>query len=195
VNGSWGYLSIDGWDEPRAEVIVTKSTDRFYKPTREDEAKRRLDLIHVSVTHPSAAEVAITTTRPSRHGTWSPPLPAATKARVTVEYKVHVPHDTKLVIHHDTGYVWVSDIKGDVEATSATGDMIVMLPSPGQYAIDARCKMGGVYSELSGDALNQFLVGHHFVRPGEDPSHRIFLRMGRGNITLKRNEASWTPAN
>jgi hypothetical protein len=186
IDGSWGYLSVDGWDESRVDIAVTKSTDRFYKPAQEAEAKRRLDLIHVAVGHPSPSEVVITTTRAKR-AKWPRPLPSGNKEHVTVEYRIRAPRDSKLIVHHDTGYVWISDIKGPIDAISQTGDMIVMLPGPAQYAIDARSKMGGVFSEIQGDGLNQFLIGTRFVRPGEVPSTRVYLRMGRGNITIKRN--------
>jgi hypothetical protein len=124
VNDSYGYLSVDGWDEPAVEITVIKSTDRFYDPDQQEAAKRRLERIRVITERRSDAELSITTIRASRHGDWAPPLPATTKAGVSVEYQIHVPGDTRLVIHHDTGYVWVSDVNGGIEATSHTGDII-----------------------------------------------------------------------
>jgi hypothetical protein len=186
LNDSYGYLSVDGLDEPQVEITVTKSTDRFYKPGQQDEAKRRMELIRVVTERRPENELSITTTRASRGGTWSPPLPPSTKAGVTVEYRIHVPRDSRLVIHHDTGYVWVSDVTGDIEATSHTGDMIVMLPGPGPYAIDAKSHMGTILSDFSGDTLHEFVVGTRFARTGEGPSRRIYLRMSRGNITIKQ---------
>ena len=47
LNGSYGYLSVDGWDEPNVEITIIKSTDRFYKPNQQEKAKRRMELIHV----------------------------------------------------------------------------------------------------------------------------------------------------
>ena len=63
---------------------------------------------------------------------------------------VHVPRDSRVVIHQDNGYVWVSDVTGDIEVDSHTGDMIVMLPDPGPYSIDARTRMGSISSDLTG---------------------------------------------
>lgn len=191
--GSWGYLSVDGWDEPQVEITITKSTDRFYAPGQQEEAKRRLELIHVATERRSETELAITTTRPSRNGTWAPPLPPTTKAGVTVEYQIHVPRDSRLVIHHDTGYLWVSDVTGEIEAHSHTGDMIVMLPSPGQYSIDAKTGMGSVTSDFFGAAHNRFLFGTKFAHTGEGASRRVYLRMGRGSITVKRSPPPWSP--
>ena len=39
IEGSYGYLTVDGWDEPQVEVTITKSTDRFYKPAQQEGAK------------------------------------------------------------------------------------------------------------------------------------------------------------
>jgi hypothetical protein len=195
MDHSYGYLSVDGWDEPQVEVTIIKSTDRFYEPGRQEEAKRRLELIRVVTHRRSETELSIATTRASRHGNWAPPLPRTTKAGVTVEYRIRVPRDSRLVIQHDTGYVWVSDVTGDIEARSHTGDMIVMLPTPGQYSIDAKSRMGGITSDFAGAALGQFVVGTRFARAGEGASRRVFLRMGRGSITIKRIPPPWSPTN
>jgi hypothetical protein len=71
---------VDDWDEPQVEVTITKSTDRFYKPGQQEEAKRRLALIRVVTKRPSETELSITTIRASRNGNWAPPLPPTTKA-------------------------------------------------------------------------------------------------------------------
>jgi hypothetical protein len=195
LNDSYGYLSVDGWDEPQVEVTITKSTDRFYKPGQQEEGKRRLELIRVTTERRSDTELSITTIRPSRNGTWSPPLPPTTKAGVTVEYQIRVPRDSRLLIHHDTGYVWVSDVTGNIETTSHTGDMVVMLPSSGSFSIDAKSRLGSITSDFAGAGVKEFVVGTRFIRAGEDPSHRVYLRIGRGNITIKQIPPPWSPNN
>ena len=148
----------------------------------------------------SDKELAISTTLPARHGFPSSILPSRrivftmpkkSTRGVTVEYTVHVPRDSRLVIHHDHGYVWVSDVTGDIEVDSHTGDMIVMLPDPGPYSIDARTRMGSVSSDFTGKGHKRFLVGTHFVHAGQAASRRIYLRMGRGSITHQERPAVW----
>jgi hypothetical protein len=200
LDGSYGYLSVDGWDEPQVEVTIIKSTDRFYEPSQEREAKQRLELIRVVTERRADTELRISTVVPSRGKPFgggqdfSPAslvLPRSIKGGVTVEYRIHAPRDSRLVIHNETGYVWVSDVTGDIEATSRTGDMIVMLPDPGSYSIDARTRLGSVSSDFTGkDLHNQFLVGTHFTYVSEAPSRRIYLRMGIGSITIKRGPSS-----
>jgi len=187
LNGSYGYLSVDGWDQPQVELTVIKSTDRFYEPRQSEEANKRLDLIKVAIEHPSEKELAITTTRPLRGGFRVPPMPRTKEEAVTVELLIHAPNDSHLSIHHDNGYVWVSDMTGEIEATSHTGDMIVMLPDPGPYSIDAKTRMGSVSSDFVGHGIKQWVLGTRFVRPIEGNPHRVYLRMGRGSITIKQS--------
>jgi len=66
----------------------------------------------------------------------------------------------------------------------------VMLPDPGPYSIDARTGLGSITSDFAGKGRNQLLVGTRFTRASQAPSRRIYLRMGRGSITLKNGPAS-----
>jgi len=199
LNNSYGYLTVEGWDEPEVEIIVTKSTNSLYPPEGKAKAEQNFEQVRVAAERRSDKEVAISTTLPARHGFPTSILPSrrivvtmpkTSKRGVTVEYTVHVPRDSRVVVHQDNGYVWVSDVTGDISVDSHTGDMIVMLPDPGLYSIDARTRMGSVSSDFPGQGNKQFLVGSHFVHAGQAPSRRILLRMGRGNITIKNGPPS-----
>jgi hypothetical protein len=199
VDNSYGYLTVEGWDEPEVEIAVTKSTDRFFEPEEKEQATKAFEQIRVVTERRSDKELAITTTLAARHGFPSSILPSRqivvtmpkkTTLGVTVEYTVHVPRDSRLVVHQDHGYVWVSDVTGDIEVHSHTGDMIVTLPDPGPYAIDASTRMGSVSSDFAGYGRKKFLVATHFLHAGQAPSRRIYLRMGRGSITIKNGAPS-----
>ena len=199
LENSYGYLTVEGWDEPEVEVTVAKSTDHFFQPDQKAEADRRFEEIHVATERRTDKEVMISTTLPMRHNIFSSVLPSRrivvtmpvrSKRGVTVEYTVHVPRESRLIIHQDNGYVWVSDVTGDIEVHSHTGDMIVMLPDLGPYSIDARTGLGRVSSDLAGKARHPFLAGAHFAYPSPSSSRRIFLRMGRGSITIKTGPPS-----
>jgi hypothetical protein len=187
---SYGYLTVEGWDKPEVEAVITKSTDRFYEPGQQEEEKQRMESIRVVTERLSETELSIKTVLPPRSGRLAPLLPRTTKAGVTLEYKVHVPRDSRLIVHHDYGYIWVSDVTGDIEVHSHTGDMIVMLPDPGSYSIDAITRMGSISSDLVGKGIKQYLVGTHFAYASQAPSRRIYLRMGRGSITIKNGPPS-----
>ena len=199
VDNSYGYLTIEGWDEPEIGITVTKSTDRFYEPEEKEQAGKAFEQIRVVAERRSDHELAISTTLPDRHGFPYSILPSRqivftmpkkTTLGVTVECTVHVPRDSHVVVRQDHGYVWVSDVAGDIEVNSHTGDIIVLLPDPGPYSIDASTRFGSVSSDLAGYGHKQFLVGTQFVHAAQAPSRRIFLRMGRGSITIKSGPPS-----
>jgi hypothetical protein len=194
---SYGYLTVEGWDEPEVEVTVTKSTDRFYGSENKQEAERRFGQVRVVTERKSDKEITISTILPARNPFFRSVLPldriVLTKSlvpnnrcRVTVEYKVLVPRDSRLVVRHDTGYIWVSDVTGDIDVNSRTGDMIVMLPDTISYSVDARTRLGSVSSDAMGKGQYRFVAGNHFAYASQTPSRRVSLRMGCGSITIKR---------
>jgi hypothetical protein len=184
VDSSYGHLTVEGWDEPDVQITLLKSTKSFYDPSRQREIAQRFEKIQVAIEKRSDKELAITTTLASRHSAWSPPLPKQTDLGIILEYRILTPRDTHLVVKHNYGYIWVSDLTGDVEVKSHTGDMIVAVPDPGAYSIDARTHLGSVTSDLFARTRNQFLFGTHYVYADNGPSHRISLRMDRGSITI-----------
>ena len=175
IDNSFGYLTVEGWDEPKVEVTVVNPAGQIRVVT-----ERRSD-----------RELAIFTTRPARRAfpfsiLASPPF----RHNATLECRVYLPRDSRVAVHHGYGYVWVSDVSGDVEVDSHTGDMIVMLPDPGRYSIDAKTGLGRISSDLTGHGNERILVGSHFVHAEQAPARRIFLRMGRGSITIKNGPPS-----
>lgn len=201
LDNSYGYLTVEGWDEPEVEVTVTKSTDRFADPGWKAKAAELFDQVRVAIERRSARELEISTVLPRRNSLLTTvlpsgqiivttPVPPNFKRGVTVECKVHLPRNSKLIVHHDNGYVWVSDVTGDLDLSSHTGDMIVMLPDPGPYRIDARTRLGAISSDLSGKATSSFLVGDHFAFGNSISGRLVHLRMGRGSITIKAGPPS-----
>jgi hypothetical protein len=194
LDHSYGYLTVEGWDEPEVEITVTKSTNHFDEPDRKQKAEQRFGRVGVVTERRSDKELVTSTTLPARKGVRRlmviRSLPPSRQRGVTLEYKVHVPRDSRLVVHHDNGYVWVSDVTGDIEVDSHTGDMIVMLPDPGPYSIDARTRMGRVSSDFAGKTGSQLLLGSHFTYASQATSRRVHLRMGRGSITVKKGPPS-----
>jgi hypothetical protein len=199
IVASYGYLNVEGWDEPKVEVTITKSTDRFYPPSAKEKVTRVFDDIHVTAARPSDNEVDVSTVLPARRGFPFDILPSRrliltmpkkTARGVTVEYAIQVPRQSNLEIQHDHGYVWIADVKGDIEVKSHTGDIVVMLPDPGPYSIDARTGMGSISSDVAGAGHKEYLVASRFAAPAPPPAHRVLLRMGRGCITVKTGPAS-----
>jgi len=195
---SYGYLTVEGWDEPDGEVSLAKSTDRFYQPSQKGEAEKRFGQVNVATQKPSDGDVTIATNVAVPRNFVKSAIRAGEtvitlgmrprdKRGVSLDYTVHVPRDANVVIHQDSGYVWVSDITGNIEVHSHTGDMIVQLPEAGRSSIDARTRLGSITSDLPGRKTSQLLVGAGFASPSAGSAQQVHLRMGRGSITIWRN--------
>ncbi len=168
IDDSYGYLHIEGTDQPEVVVTVTKKLPFDLDPKHPEKNAPRLDAVRVTEQKRSETELAISTT----------------KGHVGLTYEIQVPRNSNLVIHHKVGYVSVSEVTGDVEGFLHRGDIVLWL-LPGSYSIDARSKLGKVTSEFPGDSVSRFLVGQGFLRTGAPPSHRLFLRVGFGGVTVQ----------
>jgi hypothetical protein len=172
VNGSDGYVLIQGWDQPAIEITVTRSLGYGKSKSKEADA-RRLENIHIATERSSPRELTISTTRASRSN------------GVAAGYELHVPRDSRLVIHHGVGYVQVGGVLGDIEARVKRGDILLMLLDSGAYSIGARTSLGKVASDFEGSTSGRFLVGQRFVRTASGAARHLDLRAGFGGITIK----------
>ncbi len=169
IDGSYGILRVEGWDRPEVAVTVTKSLTYGYERKHPDKAKRRLDGLRVVAERRSPTELAISTT----------------KSSLGIEYEIQVPRNSSLAIHHRVGFVSVSGVTGDIDATCRRGDLVLWLPEKGSYAIDARSKVGTVASDFPGNFAVRYLVGQRYTHEDPSPSRRIHLRARFGGITIQ----------
>lgn len=166
-------LFVDAWDRPEVEITTIKSSRHT----------RCLDDVRVVTERRSDTELAISTTAPS--GNFFARLFGRT-CGAAVEQHVNAPRDSRLVIRHGAGYILVSRVTGDIEVTSRSSDIMLMLPDPGPYSIDAKSKFGSVSSDFAGTTHSTNLVGEQFAGANPPaPSRRIYLRIGFGGITIK----------
>lgn len=183
IDNSYGDVSVDGWDRPEVELTVIRSQPGLYGEKESAQVKQILEKVRVRMELKSAGELVISTQFPSKRGLFFAPLPPKTRVGVDMEYRIQVPRDAHLVIHHKDGQVLITGVTGEIEATARSGDIVAMLPETGHYAIDAKAKVGTVYSDF-GDAKHQdYLLGEHFAA-GE--GRRIYLRTGVGGISIQR---------
>jgi len=169
VNSSYGTLNVEGWDRPEVEIAVVKSTQKYYELKQRENAATRLERVRITTERISDTELAISTHQ---------------DRKISVDYEIHVPRDSRLEIHHGTGQVLVANVTGDIQATGHRGDLVLMLPDTGAYSIDAKTKVGVVTSDFAGDLhRRRYLLGERFAGPSA--THRVYLRMGFGGITIK----------
>ncbi len=181
INNADGNVTIEAWDEPKIEVTVVKSMGWDDEPSAE--ATHRLDAVKVAVDRKSDTEVAIDASRTRTHNRVAHMLHIGSEAQVS--YHIRVPKNSHLVISHADGYISVTGVTGDIEATNSRGDILLMLPNLAQYSINAHTKAGAITSDLEGTKHQHHLSGEVFTRGDKNQAHKLDLRMGFGGITIK----------
>ena len=169
INGSYGVLRVEGWDRPEVAVTVTKSLPYGYERKHPAKAKQRLEGLRIVAERTSSTELVISTT----------------KSSLGIEYEIQVPRNSNLAIDYRTGFVSVSGVTGDIDATCRRGDLVLWLPQKASYSIDARSKVGTVSSDFPGAFAVRYLIGQRYSHADPSPSRRIYLRARFGGITIK----------
>jgi hypothetical protein len=177
--GGVGELNIEGWDQPQVQVTLTRFD--YADAADKDREKGKLERIALKTEKRSGNELVITTTLPHRNY-FMRKVRGATDS--DMNYRIMVPRDSHLIVHHGDGDVIVYDVGGDIEATARTGSIVVQLQDPAQYAIDARCKVGDVYSDYDGKYRTPLHIGESLLASAQPPAHRVFLRVRIGDIDI-----------
>jgi hypothetical protein len=176
IDESRGDVYVEGWDQPEVEVTVVKSMPYEYKRKHPEEATKHLDSVRVVTERKSATELTISTMHPGRKNTDA----------VIIEYEIHVPRDSKLVIQHAKGSVFAIGLTSDINVECSRGDIQLMLRDSSSYSIDAATKLGTVISDFEGTTkLRRYRLGERYATASMPSSPHIFLRMGFGGITIK----------
>src|SRR5580658_9051727 len=177
--GSVGELNIEGWDQPQVAIVLTRFD---YEDARDkDREKAKLERIAVKTEKRSGNELVITTTLPHRNYFMRK---VRGKTDADMNYRVMVPRDSHLVIHHGNGDVVVYDVSGDVEATAGVSAVAIQLDDPAQYAIDAHTRVGSVYSDYDGKYRNPLLLGEGLLASAPGPAHKVYVRVKIGDIDI-----------
>ena len=176
LENSRGAVTIEGWDQPRVELTVIKSTSDVFRasdPAQHDAATHLLDRARIKSDR-KGDEILISTEVARRD-----------RGELNVYYHIKAPRDSKIVIDRGNGSVYVTGMAGDMQATLQQGQIMVILPEDAEYGIDARAKAGEVYSD-SGQVQRHHLLGHGFTGGPVTPSHKLYLRVGFGDIVIAK---------
>jgi len=151
---SRGAVSIEGWDQPRVEITVVKSTTGLFRAAdaAQREAATRL-LEHAQIKSDRKGDEILISTQVPRHN----------RGELQVQYFIKAPRRSKIVIDHGNGGIYVIGMAGDVQANLQQGQIVLTLPENTEYAIDARATLGEVYWESDGQGQRHHLFGHSFV--------------------------------
>jgi hypothetical protein len=179
IENSSGELNIEAWDEPQAEITVTRYTfpDHDTASARED-AARRLNALQIASTKTGDKDLTIST---PVQKIWS---------RVRIDYRIRVPRSSSLVIHHRTGDVQIGGVEGDIDATMRAGDILLRLPGAGTYSFNASCGEGRVVSDFPGTYSRSHLTGEKFSGSPNSSARRHNLHVGVAGIGIQQVPSS-----
>ena len=191
ISGSYGELDVEGWDQAQVEVTATRVVWRSDRPHAIEQAKQLLGRVTVKAERNAADEVAIVTTLPPRNLITRP---LRDRTEIDLEYAIKVPRNAHLVIHHTSGDVRLEGVTAAIEATVHAGDIELRLPESNPYSIDAKCRIGGVYSDFAGEHHTRWRVGENFEDKAAASAPRAYLRVDAGGIQiLKRSAIAMAP--
>jgi hypothetical protein len=182
VTGATGELNVEGWDEPTVQVTFTRTVYADASPKDRESATQELKKIKVTAERQGNGELLVSTKYPYRN-----PVSrlAHGKTGAELNYRVMVPRDSHLIIHHDRGDVVLYNLTGDIEATVNIGDILAQIPDAAKDTIDAKCKIGDVYTDFDGQYRNPFGLGERFAAPSQTGGHKLYLRSGMGGIKIQ----------
>jgi hypothetical protein len=158
-----GEMHIQAWDRPEIEITLSKST---YNP----KDRRFLDDVHIQADrHDNDVVVSIL---------------APKHKDIQLSYEIHAPANIALAIDHKKGGVYVTGIAGDIQAHVRDGQITLRVPADATYAINAKSRIGTVYSDFEGATeKHTMLFGEAFTKP-TGSAKKLDLKIGFGDILI-----------
>ena len=179
IEGTLGDLNVETCDCTDVRIGVTRY--RYADDSEKAEFEKGLKEISVSVKQENGGPV-VTAIFPHREF-WVKLIKGRTSANV--EYRIQVPKGTNLTIHHGSGAVLLMETGGNLDVSADHGDIVTQLPSPGDYAIDARVGVGRVDSDFDGGFHHKHIIGESFVTKTTSDRH-VKLRLNCGDISIQQ---------
>jgi hypothetical protein len=188
ITGTAGELNVEEWDQPRVEATLERT--EYSDAADREAAKQRLEKIAITV-EKRGNDIAVELKTPKRFFVmrW-----LRGKTNATLDCVVMIPHGAKLVVRHQDGSVFVYGGGGDIDASARLGDIVLQLPEPEKYAIDARVNAGSVYADYEGNYHGHALLRSGLVSPTGAGAHTIKARVGIGGISIVKKDPVPAPA-
>jgi hypothetical protein len=178
LDNSRGEVTIEGWDRPGIEVIVTKSTAGIFDAKQHPAADQLLGHFNVKA-ESKDSQIVISTE-----------LPKKGRDGVLIDYLIHAPRGTKVEVNHGDGGLTVTGLASDLQATLRRGQVTLTLPGTEAFAIDAHTGIGDVYSEFEGtDRRRRIRLTHDFTGAAGSATHKIKVNLEIGDIVLLKEVA------
>ena len=184
IDETWGELSIEAWDQPAVEVVMTRRTAKPQAAEKADKARAGLERFSAQVEATAADRVSIIGVSPGGSVT----RPFGGKSGVKLTYVVHVPRNSRIELDNGVGTVRIADVTGDIEIDSDVGEVTLKVPIEPTTAVEASSGIGdvevGAALEKQGDLRRRALVGQRFSYRPAQVDKRITVKLGVGSITI-----------
>jgi len=189
IKNSLGEVAVEGWDRPDAEITTVKSTKGAYPPQKLQKARDVLDRVQIGARR-EGDELIITTEFPGRHA-----LSGLLRGvDFDLDYRIHVPVDTRLIAERAVGEVHVNNLTNDIQVAVRQGEITLGLPEEGRYTISAQSDFGDVVSDFPGQEKRRLcFIGDRIENDAPAP-HKLNLRIGYGNIIILKTMMPKMPA-
>jgi hypothetical protein len=184
IDETWGELSIEGWDEPAVEVVMTRRTAKPQAIAKAEKVRADLERFGARVEAGAPDQVSIVGISPG--GSVTRPLGGKSGVRLT--YVVHVPRNSRLELDNGVGTVRIAGVTGDIAIDSDVGEVTLKVPVELTTAVEASSGIGDVEVsatlEERGDLHRRALVGQRFSYQPAQIDKRISVKLGVGSITI-----------
>lgn len=184
IDETWGELSIEAWDEPAVEVVMTRRTAKAPAAAKVEKARADLERFRARVEATAPDRVSIVGVSPGS----SVARPLGGKSGVRLTYVVHVPRNSRLELDNGVGTVRIADVTGDIAIDSDVGEVTLKVPIEPTTAVEASSGIGDVAVsttlEEKGDLRRRALVGQRFSYQPAQVDKRITVKLGVGSITI-----------
>lgn len=183
IDETWGEVTIEGWDRPAVELVMTRRSAKDYSADDAAEMRARLERFTARLEASAPDKVTILGLSPSGSVT----RPFGGKSAVKLSYAIRVPRGSRLAIDNGAGNLRIAGVTGDISIDSDVGEVELKVPVDAATAIEAKSGIGDVEVNAPaarGELRRVALVGQRYsYRPGA-PARQISVNLGVGSITI-----------
>ncbi|HZT71537.1 MAG TPA: hypothetical protein VFC10_17550 [Terriglobia bacterium] len=173
-----GDIYITGWDDPHVEI----EAEKIVRAGSKKAAQYLYERVRVQLEGQDKL-VRLRTIYPPRR----PWRPFRGESRLSVNFHIHMPYDSNLVLKCVDGDVRVQGVVGHEHILVNYGDVEVDVPSLYRLrSVRAKTWLGNVQSDLHGEDAAGFNKGVLFWNP--NGSQDILLKVHMGGIYIFRGE-------
>jgi hypothetical protein len=174
IEGSYGELNIEAWDELQVRMVATVSSWVSDTQADRDRVNKQLNQIHIA-SERQGNDVVIRTPRHSPfHRDYQ------------LDYRIFVPRAARLFIRHDIGDVVIRGVTGAIDASIKAGDLLLLLDGASSYSFDAYTHAGRVNSDFGGNWHRHHFLAEAYTTGAAGNASPVKLHAGFGGIDIRK---------